>query len=161
MDDGDPGGPAVDELTQGTDRGHLHDVGRLHRGNGVPQGAFRLLAGRSGDHDPVQLDGRQADRQRFGAGQRQLRDPIEHALIDTGEMQTIGPRADGDAWTVGIQHPISIIGIQGHYELDDIPFDKIVKLPLRVETRPPGAVVTVNGVERGRSPLLLSHVPAE
>jgi thiamine biosynthesis lipoprotein len=30
---------------------------------------------------------------------------VVHALIDTGEMGTIGGKPDGAAWTVGIQHP--------------------------------------------------------
>ncbi len=30
---------------------------------------------------------------------------VEHALIDTGEIGTVGTNADGDAWSIGIQHP--------------------------------------------------------
>lgn len=30
---------------------------------------------------------------------------IEHALVNTGELGATGHRADGDAWTIGIQHP--------------------------------------------------------
>jgi thiamine biosynthesis lipoprotein len=30
---------------------------------------------------------------------------VAHALIDTGEMGTIGGKPDGSAWRVGIQHP--------------------------------------------------------
>ncbi len=30
---------------------------------------------------------------------------IRHALVNTGEIGTLGPRADGKPWTVGIQHP--------------------------------------------------------
>jgi thiamine biosynthesis lipoprotein len=30
---------------------------------------------------------------------------VEHALVDTGEMSALGVRQDGDAWTVGLQHP--------------------------------------------------------
>lgn len=30
---------------------------------------------------------------------------IEHALIDTGEIGALGLKENGDAWTVGIQHP--------------------------------------------------------
>jgi thiamine biosynthesis lipoprotein len=30
---------------------------------------------------------------------------VEHALIDTGEIGTLGLKENGDAWTVGIQHP--------------------------------------------------------
>ena len=30
---------------------------------------------------------------------------VEHALVDTGEMGALGMRQDGDAWTVGLQHP--------------------------------------------------------
>jgi thiamine biosynthesis lipoprotein len=30
---------------------------------------------------------------------------IEHALIDTGEVGALGSRSDGEAWTIGIQHP--------------------------------------------------------
>ena len=30
---------------------------------------------------------------------------IEHALVNTGEIGTIGRRADGKPWSVGIQHP--------------------------------------------------------
>jgi len=32
---------------------------------------------------------------------------IQHALINTGEIGAIGPRSDGQQWTVGIQHPRS------------------------------------------------------
>ncbi|MDA1049603.1 MAG: FAD:protein FMN transferase [Planctomycetota bacterium] len=30
---------------------------------------------------------------------------IEHALIDTGEIGALGTKADGDPWSIGIQHP--------------------------------------------------------
>jgi thiamine biosynthesis lipoprotein len=30
---------------------------------------------------------------------------IEHALVDTGELGAFGVRQDGDAWSVGLQHP--------------------------------------------------------
>jgi thiamine biosynthesis lipoprotein len=30
---------------------------------------------------------------------------IEHALINTGEIHSLGSRADGGVWTVGVQHP--------------------------------------------------------
>ena len=30
---------------------------------------------------------------------------VAHALIDTGEIGAMGARGDGEAWTVGIQHP--------------------------------------------------------
>ena len=30
---------------------------------------------------------------------------IEHALIDTGELGTVGTKLDGQGWNVGIQHP--------------------------------------------------------
>jgi thiamine biosynthesis lipoprotein len=30
---------------------------------------------------------------------------VEHALVNAGEIGSLGRRADGDAWTVGIQHP--------------------------------------------------------
>lgn len=30
---------------------------------------------------------------------------ITHALIDTGEVGALGSRADGEPWTIGIQHP--------------------------------------------------------
>jgi thiamine biosynthesis lipoprotein len=30
---------------------------------------------------------------------------VEHALVDTGEIGTLGAKASGEPWTVGIQHP--------------------------------------------------------
>lgn len=30
---------------------------------------------------------------------------VEHALIDTGEIGSLGTKANGDAWSIGIQHP--------------------------------------------------------
>jgi thiamine biosynthesis lipoprotein len=30
---------------------------------------------------------------------------VRHALINTGEIGALGTRADGDAWTIGVQHP--------------------------------------------------------
>lgn len=30
---------------------------------------------------------------------------VEHALIDTGEIGALGTKADGDPWSIGIQHP--------------------------------------------------------
>lgn len=30
---------------------------------------------------------------------------IEHALVDSGEIGTLGDRTPGEAWTVGVQHP--------------------------------------------------------
>lgn len=30
---------------------------------------------------------------------------VEHALVNTGELGSLGSRADGNAWTAGIQHP--------------------------------------------------------
>lgn len=44
---------------------------------------------------------------------------VEHALINTGELRAIGPKLDGRAWTVGIQHPreaeayVSLAGLAG------------------------------------------------
>ncbi|MBX3465035.1 MAG: PQQ-binding-like beta-propeller repeat protein [Planctomycetes bacterium] len=42
----------------------------------------------------------------------------------------------------------------------DVPFDRLVRLPLRVESYPTGAQVTCNGSELGNTPLTLSYVPA-
>jgi thiamine biosynthesis lipoprotein len=30
---------------------------------------------------------------------------IEHALVNTGEIGTVGGKPDGESWTVGVQHP--------------------------------------------------------
>jgi thiamine biosynthesis lipoprotein len=30
---------------------------------------------------------------------------VKHALINTGEIGALGTKADGDAWTIGVQHP--------------------------------------------------------
>jgi thiamine biosynthesis lipoprotein len=30
---------------------------------------------------------------------------VAHALVDTGEIGTVGGKPDGDAWSVGVQHP--------------------------------------------------------
>lgn len=40
-----------------------------------------------------------------------------------------------------------------------LPFERLVSLPLRIETLPPGAAVSVDGVAAGRSPLLTSCPP--
>jgi len=42
-----------------------------------------------------------------------------------------------------------------------VPFDKIVRMPLRVESLPTGARVTCDGADVGVTPLLLSLTPAE
>ncbi len=42
----------------------------------------------------------------------------------------------------------------------DVPFMRLVRLPLRVESYPPGALVHCNGSEVGTTPLTLAHVPA-
>ncbi len=54
---------------------------------------------------------------------------------------------------------------QGQYRslrrsYSDIPFDRLVSLPVKVVTTPPGAVVRFNGVRAGKSPLLASYYPA-
>lgn len=43
----------------------------------------------------------------------------------------------------------------------DVPFDRLVRLPLRIESLPDGATVHCNGREIGRTPMVLSRVPAE
>ncbi len=55
---------------------------------------------------------------------------------------------------------------QQHYRalrlaFPEVPFDRLVRLPLRVDSSPPGATLTCNGVELGRTPASLSYVPAE
>lgn len=42
----------------------------------------------------------------------------------------------------------------------DVPFARLVRLPLRIDSYPPGATVTCNGTEVGTTPLALSFVPA-
>ena len=42
----------------------------------------------------------------------------------------------------------------------DVPFDQLVRLPLRIDSHPPRATVTCNGLEVGMTPLVLSYVPA-
>lgn len=42
----------------------------------------------------------------------------------------------------------------------DVPFARLVRLPLRLDSYPPGAKVTCNGAEVGSTPLALSYVPA-
>jgi outer membrane protein assembly factor BamB/tetratricopeptide (TPR) repeat protein len=42
----------------------------------------------------------------------------------------------------------------------DVPFARLVRLPLRIDSYPPGATVTCNGTEVGTTPLALSYVPA-
>jgi outer membrane protein assembly factor BamB len=41
----------------------------------------------------------------------------------------------------------------------DLPFDRLVHLPLTVDSRPPGATVLWNGQDAGRTPLHLSFLP--
>lgn len=41
----------------------------------------------------------------------------------------------------------------------DVPFPRLVRLPLRIDSYPPGATVTCNGTEVGKTPLALSYVP--
>ncbi|MCU0865206.1 MAG: PQQ-binding-like beta-propeller repeat protein [Planctomycetes bacterium] len=43
----------------------------------------------------------------------------------------------------------------------DVPFAKIVRLPLKIESRPAGGRITCNGTEVGVTPMILSRVPAE
>ncbi|MCC7396235.1 MAG: PQQ-binding-like beta-propeller repeat protein [Planctomycetes bacterium] len=43
----------------------------------------------------------------------------------------------------------------------DVPFGRIVRLPLRVTSEPNGAAVTCNGAAVGRTPLLLLRVPEQ
>lgn len=43
----------------------------------------------------------------------------------------------------------------------NIPFDTLVELPVRVESVPVGATVFRDGQEAGKTPLLLAHVPAK
>jgi hypothetical protein len=43
----------------------------------------------------------------------------------------------------------------------EIPFDRLVELPLRVESLPAGATVKKNGVEVGKTPLLIAYSPAK
>ncbi len=42
----------------------------------------------------------------------------------------------------------------------DVPFGRLVRLPLRIDSYPPGATVMCNGTDVGTSPLALSYVPA-
>ncbi len=55
---------------------------------------------------------------------------------------------------------------QGHFHhlrrsFEDIAFERVVRLPIRVITNPPGATVKLNGESIGQSPLLTSYSPAE
>lgn len=43
----------------------------------------------------------------------------------------------------------------------NIPFPKLVRLPVRVATSPPGAEVSVNGTPAGKTPITSSYVPGE
>ncbi len=43
----------------------------------------------------------------------------------------------------------------------DIPFERLVRMPLRIESLPNGAKVLCNGKEVGRTPLVLAITPAE
>jgi outer membrane protein assembly factor BamB/tetratricopeptide (TPR) repeat protein len=42
----------------------------------------------------------------------------------------------------------------------DIPFDSFVRLPVRIETAVPGATISWNGEDIGRTPKLVSYIPA-
>jgi FAD:protein FMN transferase len=33
------------------------------------------------------------------------RNGVRHAMVDTGEIAAIGPKADGSPWSIGVQHP--------------------------------------------------------
>lgn len=43
----------------------------------------------------------------------------------------------------------------------EVPFDTLVRLPLKVQSQPPGASVRVNGLDVGVTPIVLKRVPAE
>lgn len=43
----------------------------------------------------------------------------------------------------------------------EVPFAKLVRLPLAVDSSPPGGTVVCNGKEVGKTPLLLTYRPAE
>ncbi len=43
----------------------------------------------------------------------------------------------------------------------DIPFERLVRLPLRVDSQPTGASITCNGQDVGKAPIVLSRIPAE
>ena len=43
----------------------------------------------------------------------------------------------------------------------DVPFETLVRLPLRIETQPPGATVRCNGTVIDKSPCTIAYVPAE
>ncbi len=44
---------------------------------------------------------------------------------------------------------------------EKVPFDRLVRLPIRIESRPAGGVITCNGKELGPAPMTLSYLPAE
>lgn len=41
----------------------------------------------------------------------------------------------------------------------EVPFARLVRLPLRIDSYPPGATVTCNGVDVGKTPLALTYIP--
>ncbi len=43
---------------------------------------------------------------------------IEHALIDSGEIGTVGPHAEKDHWSIGLKDPRNPVGILGIARLD-------------------------------------------
>jgi tetratricopeptide (TPR) repeat protein len=43
----------------------------------------------------------------------------------------------------------------------EVPFDKLAQLPLRIDSRPPGATVRCNGVDVGTTPMVLPRLPAD
>jgi outer membrane protein assembly factor BamB/tetratricopeptide (TPR) repeat protein len=43
----------------------------------------------------------------------------------------------------------------------EIPFERMVRLPLHVQSQPPGGRVTCNGKELGTAPMILTRLPAE
>lgn len=44
---------------------------------------------------------------------------------------------------------------------EDVPFEKLVRLPLKIESDPVGAAVHCNGAEIGKTPCIVAFIPAE
>lgn len=58
-----------------------------------------------GDGTAITLNGIAQGYASDKASEALRRRGVQHALINTGEIGTLGKSQDGDAWTVGIQHP--------------------------------------------------------
>ncbi|MCA8948106.1 MAG: PQQ-binding-like beta-propeller repeat protein [Planctomycetes bacterium] len=108
------------------------------------------------------------------AGALELFRRLQKAEVNDSELRTLfRDHVTRNATIVKLLEELSSATQAGNYEVaaqqlkalqlafPDVPFDRLVRLPLRIESLPSGATVTVAGTTIGTTPCTVAYVPAD